>query len=254
MSREWIPADWAAPSGVTAGTTTRCGPGSSRAPYDRSNLGAAVGDDPLAVRDNRERLIGELGLPRSPLWLQQVHGTGVLRATGDLLRRTRDTVPTADAAVAREPGVVLAIQTADCLPLLLAADDGSEIGAAHAGWRGLAAGVIEATLAQMGTPRERLHAWLGPAIGPDAYEVGSEVREAFVRDHPEAAAAFRAARPGHWLCDLYALARQRLVAQGVTRLAGGTHCTFRERELFYSYRRDGATGRMATLIWIAPGP
>ena len=160
--------------------------------------------------------------------------------------------PEADAAVTSIPGVVLAILTADCLPVVLAAEDGSEIAAAHAGWRGLRAGVLDATLAAMRTPPGETIAWLGPCAGPDAYEVGRDVHEAFVAHDPRAASAFTATRPGHWRVDLYALARQRLADAGVTRVHGGGLCTITERDRFYSHRRDGRTGRMATLVWRAP--
>ncbi len=237
---------WPVPARVHALTTTRDGPGVSVPPFDRFNLGLHVGDDALAVAANRTRLVRELGLPAEPHWLEQVHGTGVAIAGED----GGSGVPVADAAITRLPRHVLAIQTADCLPMLMAADDGTEIAAIHAGWRGLAAGVIEAALARLRTPRERTLAWLGPAIGPDAYEVGDDVRDACVRGDSAANSAFRPVRAGHWLCDLYALARHRLAGQGVLRVTGGEHCTLHERERFYSYRRDGATGRMATLIWI----
>jgi YfiH family protein len=157
----------------------------------------------------------------------------------------------ADAAVTGTPGVVLAILSADCLPVLLAARDGSEIAAAHAGWRGLAAGVLEATVAAMRSPAPDLVAWLGPAAGPAAYEIGEEVREAFVSRDPGAASAFIATRPGHWRVDLYALARRRLAACGVTRVHGGDRCTISEPAGFFSHRRDGRSGRMATLAWLA---
>jgi YfiH family protein len=238
----------AAPRGVRGVATTRDGPGVSAPPFDAFNLGLRSGDDDAAVRANRAALAAALALPSSPRWLRQVHGSDVVRFDAD----GNDAEPTADAAVTSMPGVVLAILTADCLPVLLAARDGREIGAAHAGWRGLAGGVIEATVAAMRTPAADLVAWLGPAAGPDAYEVGDEVRDAFLAHDARAAPAFVATRPGHWRVDLYALARQRLAALGVTNVTGGDRCTISEPAHFYSYRRDGRTGRQATLAWMQP--
>lgn len=235
--------DW--PVGVRALTTLRAPLGVSVTPFARFNLGAHCGDDPAAVAVNRATLVAAAGLPAAPCWLRQVHGTAVHRF------HAPDTCePEADAAVTSVPGVVLAILSADCLPLLLAADDGCEVAAVHAGWRGLASGVIEACVRAMQTPAARLHAWLGPAAGPDAYEVDAPVRDAFMASAVQAAKAFIPTRPGHWLCDLYALARQRLAALGVTQISGGTHCTISERAHFFSHRRDGRCGRMASLIWI----
>jgi polyphenol oxidase len=163
-----------------------------------------------------------------------------------------DAVPVADAAVTSTPGTVLAILSADCLPVLFTAVDGSEVAAAHAGWRGLLAGVLEATIGAMDIAPDRLLAWMGPAAGPFAYEVGDEVRAAFIAVDASSAAAFAASRPGHWWCDLYHLARRRLSAAGVGRISGGGHCTITEAERFYSHRRDRRTGRMASLVWIDP--
>lgn len=233
-------ADWPAPANVRACTTLRHGAGASAPPCDSFNLGTRSGDD--AAASNRAALRELLRLPSEPCWLRQVHGTGVIRDPGD-------DEPQADAAVSSAADVVLAVLTADCLPVLLCADDGSEIGAAHAGWRGLAAGVLEHTVAALRTPPQRLLVWLGPAAGPDAYEVGAEVREAFVGRDAGAAAAFAPTRPGHWHCDLYALARRRLAALGVGRVHGGGLCTITDPARFYSHRRDARTGRMATLIW-----
>lgn len=244
---------WPAPPRVRALTTLRRGldVGISMPPFETFNLGARCGDDPAAVEHNRAALqwIGEL--PSAPHWLQQVHGTAVLRIDQDAVGGLRgDVEPVADAAVTEVPGEVLAILSADCLPVLLCAADGAEIGAAHAGWRGLAAGVLESTVAAMHTPPAHLLAWLGPAAGPRAYEVGEEVRAAFVDVEPAAAVAFALTRPGHYLCDLYALARRRLQALGVARVSGGEHCTISDAHRFYSHRRDGRSGRMASLIWI----
>ena len=236
-------AAWPAVARVHAFTTLRHGAGVSQPPFDRFNLGTRCGDDAEAVARNRRELAERFALPGPPRWLRQVHGTAVaVEPGGD--------EPEADAAVTRTPGTVLAILTADCLPVVLAAADGSEVAAAHAGWRGLAAGVLEATLGAMRTPPARVQAWLGPAAGPQAYEVGAEVFDAFVARDPRAEAAFVATRPGHWRVDLYALARMRLAAAGVTAIAGGDRCTISEPSAFYSHRRDQRTGRMATLAWI----
>ncbi len=243
---ELIRPDWPAPSRVQAVATTRLG-GVSVGPYASLNLGDHVSDDPSAVRRNRDLLRAELALPREPVWLQQVHGTVIVEATG-----TGDRV-TADASWTSTRGVVCAVLTADCLPVLFCNREGTHVAAAHAGWRGLAAGVLETTVAALvsaGAPPGSLLAWLGPAIGPASYEVGADVRDAFLRADPDAEAAFRPNRPGHWLLDLYAAARQRLDRAGVTTVTGGDHCTFVERDRFFSHRRDGVTGRQATLIWL----
>lgn len=244
----WIVPTWPAPASVHALTTTRQLPGNSLPPYDAFNLGLRTGEDPTVAWANRDLLGRALALPAVPRWLHQVHGKHV--AIFDAAADTTDVELQADAAITRAPGVVLAIQTADCLPVLLCADNGSEVAAVHAGWRGLSGGVVEACVARMRTPPARLMAWLGPAIGPTSYEVGDEVRAAFVAHADEARAAFAPARPGHWLCDLYTLARQRLQGLGVTQIHGGGFDTFNESR-FYSYRRDGAaSGRFASLIWI----
>lgn len=253
----WLLADWPAPPVVRALTTLRHGAGGSAAPFDHFNLGnrsSADGDDPAVVEDNRARLAALAGLPSPPHWLRQVHGTGVLRFEAHPAGQGVAHEPTADAAVTATPGVVLAILTADCLPVVLAADDGSEVAAAHAGWRGLADGVLERTAAAMRTPPARLMAWLGPAAGPQAYEIGEDVHAAFLAQDAVAADAFVATRPGHWRVDLYALARQRLVAAGLAPAAvhGGGLCTISDATRFFSHRRDRRSGRMATLAWIAP--
>jgi len=247
-----LPAGWPAPPGVVALTTLRHGAGASRAPFDSFNLGARSGDDPAALAANRDELAQRSGLPSPPHWLRQVHGTGVLRFDAAAAAQASvESEPEADASVTSTPGVVLAILTADCLPVAFAAADGSEIGAAHAGWRGLAAGVLEATVQAMRTPAPRLLAWLGPAAGPQAYEIGGEVREAFLAHDPDADAAFVATRPGHWRVDLYVLARRRLQAAGIpsTAIHGGGLCTISDPQRFYSHRRDPRTGRMATLVY-----
>lgn len=242
MSQARVRADWPAPAGVEAFTTLRHGAGASAAPFDAFNLGTRSGDDPAIVERNRVALIERFALPGTPRWLRQVHGTQVVIEPGS-------DEPEADAAVTRTPGAVLAILTADCMPVVFASRAGDELGAAHAGWRGLAGGVLEATLAAMRTPREEIVAWLGPAAGQASYEIGSEVFEAFVSQAPSAAAAFVATRPGHWRVDLYALARQRLAHAGVMDVHGGAFDTIADAR-FFSHRRDQRTGRMATLAWI----
>ncbi|MGH8225075.1 MAG: peptidoglycan editing factor PgeF [Gammaproteobacteria bacterium] len=245
MNPAWIEPDWEAPPAVRALVTTRAG-GVSSGPYASLNLGTRSGDDPVKVAANRTRLAAAR-LPAEPLWLRQVHGNRVLAADEEF-----DPEPEADAAVTSTPRRVLAVLTADCLPVFLAARDGSAVGVAHAGWRGLAAGVVEAALAAMPAPREEVIVWLGPAIGAAHYEVGADVHDAFA-DSPDVERAFTASgRPDHWFCDLAALARARLEAAGVGAVSGGEFCTFDDRERFYSYRRDGETGRMASLIWVEP--
>ncbi len=238
--------DWPAPPQVRAFTTLRGPAGDSQPPFDRLNLGMRCGDDAVAVTRNRDDLVAQLGLPSRPRWLHQTHGTTVASCDGE----THADEPEADAAVTTTPGVVLAILTADCMPVLFCSEDGSVIGAAHAGWRGLAAGVLENTVTSMRMPTERILAWLGPAAGPQAYEVGDEVRAAFVDSDPHATSAFVPTRIGHWLCDLYALARLRLASVGAMRVYGGDLCTISDPQRFYSHRRDSLTGRMASLIWI----
>lgn len=239
--------DWALPAGVGALVTSRAG-GASLPPYASFNLGSHVGDDPAAVEANRARLHAAIGA--EPLWLDQVHGCAVAEADHAV------GVPAADAAVARSARRACAVLTADCLPVLFCDDAGSVVAAAHAGWRGLASGVLEETVKAMNVDPGRILAWLGPAIGPDSFEVGPEVREAFVARHPMAGIAFRPAFPGtldetprKWLADIYMLARIRLAAIGVERVHGGGACTFKDSRRFFSYRRDGRTGRMASLIW-----
>ncbi|MHB1057696.1 MAG: peptidoglycan editing factor PgeF [Rhodanobacter sp.] len=247
MTETWIFPDWPAPPQVHAAVTTRLGPGISASPFDRFNLGLRSGDSTDAVQANRSALQQALRLPSAPRWLRQVHDTNVAQL-GPLPGPDE---PQADAAVSHIPGTVLSILTADCLPVLFCADDGSEIGAAHAGWRGLAAGVLEATLTQLETPPARLLAWLGPCIGAASYEVGDEVRDAFVAADAGAADCFVPTRAGHWSCDLAALARRRLQACGVRRIHGGGFDTLADPR-FYSYRREGArSGRFASLIWLA---
>ena len=239
-----IVPDWPAPAGVRAFSTTRAG-GVSLAPYGTLNLGAHVGDDPAAVAENRRRLRTEL--PDEPAWLQQVHGTQALRLDG----QNFSIPPEADAAWTRRPGQVCVVQTADCLPVIFCDTAGTAVGAAHAGWRGLVSGVLENTVAAMGVPPERLLAWLGPAIGPAAFEVGSEVRAAFVAADPDASAAFvPAVGEGKWLADIFLLARQRLQRCGLSSIHGGGVCTVSDPVRFFSHRRDRVSGRQATLVWL----
>ena len=240
-----ITPDWPAPAHVKAVCTTRRG-GVSEVPWDSLNLGGHVGDDPDCVLQNRQRLAAAAGIePGNIGWLEQVHGTDVvaLPTTG---------VPRADASYTRELGNACVIMTADCLPVLLCDLSGSRVGAAHAGWRGLCGGVVEALVSGMGGQPAELMAWLGPAIGPTRFEVGPEVRAEFLAHDDAAASAFvsRGARDNHYLADIYLLARQRLAACGVSRVFGGERCTVSEPQQFFSYRRDGQTGRMASLIWL----
>jgi polyphenol oxidase len=240
-----IRAQWLAPAGVQALTTTRQASGVSLPPFDRSNLGDHVGDDPAAVARNRALLVAAAALPSEPLWLRQVHGIQVI----DVDALANGEVPEADAAITRRAGRVLAILTADCLPVLFAADDGSVLGAAHAGWRGLAAGVLEATIAAMRIDPSRIAAWIGPGIRQAAFEVGGEVRDMFVAQDARATEAFRASdRDGHLRCDLALLARKRLRHAGVVDIADCGLCTHDDAR-FHSHRRDGRGGRMATLLW-----
>ncbi|MCB1736653.1 MAG: peptidoglycan editing factor PgeF [Gammaproteobacteria bacterium] len=241
--------DWLAPPQVRGFTTLRDG-GQSVGSYASFNLADHVDDDPVAVAGNRERLVQLLNLPEAPQWLSQVHGVQVHRLTAQ-----RDAgVPVADAVWTDQRNRICAVLTADCLPVLFCDRAGSCVAAAHAGWRGLAGGVLEATVAAMPVAPGELLAWLGPAIGPEVFEVGDEVREAFVSQHPQGNAAFRPSPAGRWLADIYALARIRLAACGVNSVHGGGECTFRDADRFYSYRREPRTGRMASLIYISPAP
>lgn len=243
----WIYPDWPAPASVHAAVTTRNAPGISPQPFARCNLGVRNGDRANAVAANREGLVAALGLPSVPRWLHQVHGNRVADL-GPSSAAVEE--PQVDAAVSRIRGTVLAILSADCLPLLLAARDGSVIAVAHAGWRGLAGGVLEASVAATGVAPGELLAWIGPCIGAVSYEVGGEVRDAMLAVDSGADAMFAPTRPGHWVCDLAGLARARLCACGVGSIHGGGFDTFADRR-FYSYRRDGAaSGRFASLIWM----
>lgn len=239
----YIKAEWPAPANVRAVSTLRSG-GVSVAPYDSLNLGHHVGDAAQAVVENRRRVRESLALPNEPVWLNQVHGVDVVLAQGV------QGIPCADASVVDGVGTVAAVLTADCLPVVLCDRSGTRAAVAHAGWRGLLAGILERTVSGMRANGSELLAWLGPAIGPWAFEVGTEVREAFVSADARAADAFAQNTRGRWQADLYELARQRLAAVGVTAVYGGGLCTFSDEPRFFSYRRDGETGRMATLAWI----
>jgi len=234
----YIRPDWPVPAHVHAASTIRAG-GVSEGSYASLNLGTHVGDDPAAVRQNRGILKDALRLPAEPLWLEQVHGNEVLGEHGDC----------ADARVVCS-GQVAVVMTADCLPVLFTDLAGTQVAAAHAGWRGLEAGILENTVLTMQAEPPEIMAWLGPAIGPDAFEVGDEVHEAFVQHDTNAANAFRPSLAGRWLADIYLLARQRLASIGVRQVYGGGLCTYSDEERFFSFRRDRETGRMASLIWI----
>lgn len=238
-----ITPHWPAPVNVRAHTTTRSG-GTSLPPYHSFNLAEHVGDTPEAVKKNRIHLRQFLSLPSEPSWLEQVHGAKIISASHGPGQQ-------GDASIAYGPGPVCAILTADCLPLLLCDQKGTRVAAVHAGWRGLAAGIIKATINALDISGEHLLAWLGPAIGPQTFEVGSEVKQIFLDQDNRHALAFNAGRPGHWLADIYQLARLCLTRQGVRSIYGGQCCTVADSDRFYSYRREGKTGRMATLIWLA---
>jgi YfiH family protein len=237
-----VKADWPAPAAVQAWVTERAG-GVSSGRYESLNLAQHVGDDPDCVVENRRRLESVLGLPGAPAWLEQVHGNRVL----DLDRAPPGA---ADGAVTSRRGVVCAVLTADCLPVVFCDRRGGRVGVAHAGWRGLAAGVLGEAVAAMRAEPHDLMAWLGPAIGPEAYEVGGEVRDAFVREDAGASQAFRANSRGRWQADLYRLARRALTRLGVAAVHGGDFCTHREVQRFFSHRRQSPCGRMATLVWL----
>ncbi|HNV87858.1 MAG TPA: peptidoglycan editing factor PgeF [Methylotenera sp.] len=239
---DFIVPDWPAPPNVHALQTTRIG-GVSLAPYDTLNLGSHVGDDPLNVAANRQLL--NPFVPSEPVWLNQVHGTLTIDA-----ETAACTPPEADASYTQQHNVVCATMTADCLPLLFCNQAGTEVAAVHAGWKGLMDGVIESALDRMQSKSSEILVWLGPAIGPQAFEVGSEVRDAFIKKLALAETAFRPYGE-KWLGDIFMLARQRLAEHGVTQVYGGGVCTYSNPERFFSFRRDNVTGRMATLIWLA---
>ena len=243
IPREWITPDWPAPARVRAFVTTRHG-GVSVGEYASLNLGTRGGDDPRSVASNRLVVRGHL--PSMPRWMAQVHGTAVcdLDALGDL------DVATADAAVTGKPGTVGVVLTADCMPLFVTDRGGTRVGVAHAGWRGMAAGVIENAVSSLGVDPREVVAWMGPTIGPTAFEVGPEVREAFVAADPGAHVAFVPRVAGKFMADLYGLARQRLARAGVREVHGGGFCTYRETRRFFSYRRVPESGRMGAFIWM----
>lgn len=241
---ELILPDWPAPSNVRAVATTRAG-GVSAGPFASLNLGKATEDRPEDVAANRRLLRGRLGLSREPAWLHQVHGNDVVRAD------TVDEAPAADAGWTETPGVACAVLVADCLPVLFCDRAGSRVAAAHCGWRGLASDVLETTIDALGVEPGELLAWLGPAIGPDAFEIGPEVRGAFTERWPEMSAAFRSGHGDRSFCDIYEIARIRLRALGLRDVFGGGFCTVNDPGRFYSFRRDGLTGRMAALAWLA---
>jgi YfiH family protein len=241
---ELIFPDWSAPASVVACCTTRLG-GVSNNGYHSLNLASHVGDEPSRVLRNRDILCQSLQLPGEPQWLEQIHSTRVIHLDRE---QARD----GDAAVTATAGKVSVVLTADCLPVLFCNRDGSEVAAAHAGWRGLVNGVLEQTVQAMQSAPADIMAWLGPAIGPQHFEVGAEVRQAFV-DHTIAASnCFVENRPDHFLADLYQLARQRLNNAGIELISGGGYCTYSEDKRFYSYRREKQTGRQASLIYIKP--
>jgi len=240
IGADWLRPDWPAPVGVQACVTTRAG-GVSQGPFASFNLGAHVDDDPAAVAENRRRLGEALGC--RPAWLEQVHGTAVVEADPTQVLR-------ADAAWSETPGIAVTMMTADCLPALFCRRDGSRVAAAHAGWRGLAGGVLEAAAASLEVAPAEVLVWLGPAIGPASFEVGAEVREAFIAQHAAAEHCFVARGGDKYLGDLYALARLRLATRGITAVYGGGLDTFTDQERFFSYRRSSRTGRFASLIWI----
>lgn len=242
MTKIIVP-EWPLPPGVAACSSTRVG-GVSEGAWHSLNLGAHCGDNLAHVEENRKRMFTAGNLPSKPVWLEQVHGKDVLRLTGEPYASKR-----ADASYSETPGTVCAVMTADCLPVLFCNRAGTEVAAAHAGWRGLCDGVLEETVKCFRDSPDNLLAWFGPAIGPQAFEVGPEVREAFMAKAPNADSAFRAAGEKYF-ADIYQLARQRLAKVGVTAVYGGERCTFSEKDDFFSYRRDRITGRMASFIWL----
>jgi YfiH family protein len=245
MSVEWVEPDWPAPPGIRAISTGRGG-GVSCAQYASLNLGTHVGDAPDSVAENRARLRAAVRLPSEPKWLGQVHGITAVDLDAEV-------TGAADAGYTRRAGVVCAILTADCLPVVFASESGDTLGAAHAGWRGLSSGILEATVRAMCVPPSRLLAWLGPSIGPDHFEVGGEVREAFIAKDRGAEVAFVANARARFMADLPELARRRLRTLGIDRIYGGNECTYANATRYFSHRRDGNTGRQATLIWREAG-
>ncbi len=241
MFPEIIRPDWNLPSRVKAMSTTRLG-GVSEGLFASLNLAGHVDDDPRRVEENRQILGSYLNLPAEPAWLEQTHSIRVIDLDYQQLRD-------GDAAVTRKPGQIAVVMTADCLPVLFSNAAGDEVAAAHAGWRGLLKGVLEQTVFAMQSAAHDVHAWLGPAIGPLSFEVGEEVYRAFIEEDASIESSFTANRPGHYLCDIYSIARRRLNKAGISHIYGGGFCTYQDRERFFSYRRDHQTGRQASLIY-----
>lgn len=242
----FINPDWPSPSNVRALTTLRTG-GFSQGPYQSFNLAFHTEDDPVRVEQNRQLLNRYHHLPRNPVWLSQVHSDHVI-CVDDIPDDAE--IPEADGAWSKHPGRVCAVMTADCLPVLFCNRQGTRVAAVHAGWRGLASGIVSRGVRVMEEPAEQLLAWLGPAIGPRAFEVGSDVVQAFTEKDASNVKAFKQVDDSHWLCDMYHLARNELNALGLSAIYGGDFCTYEDADRFYSYRRDGKTGRMASLIWL----
>ena len=240
LSKHWLEPDWPASLNIHAATTLRTG-GVSTGAYQSLNLASHVGDDHASVKRNRGIIKELLHLPSEPVWLNQIHSNVAIKAVPEF------SFAKADASYTDQPGIVCAVMTADCLPLLVCSADGGEIAAIHAGWRGLASGVIDQTVRLLKS--EDVLAWLGPAIGADRFEVGAEVRDAFISKSSDYAACFKEKREDKWLADIYQLARTNLAALGVSKVYGGGYCTMTDEERFFSYRRDNVTGRMVTLIW-----
>ena len=247
---ELITPNWPAPDNIHAYSSTRIS-GESQGVYAGLNLAQHVGDESRVVEKNRRQLSAALDLPNEPFWLNQVHQATALNSSVQQNTVKSSIVPSADASFSLQPNCVCAVMTADCLPVLLCNSQGNKVSAVHAGWRGLAEGIIENAVAGLNERPGRLMAWLGPAIGPQAFEVGEEVRHVFVEKFAQAEVAFTQNRPGHYLADIYQLAHLVLASVGVKAIYGGEYCTFNDANHFYSYRRDGTTGRQASLIWFS---
>ena len=242
-SNNWIVPDWPAPKNIKAISTTRNG-GYSLAPYKQLNLGLHVGDDVDLVLKNRQLITDSAQLPEAPRWLEQTHSTNVLTS------QNWQTDSVADAMVSQHSDHVCTVMTADCLPILLCDQQGTMVAAIHAGWRGLQAGIIENTIKHFSCPAAEIMAWFGPAIGPSQFEVGEEVYQQFVCSAPQASSAFQPTDEQHYLANIYLLAKQRLNSNGISAIYGGQLCTVSDSQQFFSYRREGVTGRMATMIWL----